>query len=170
MQNMQRRCRNIKGIMVSLLLVFLSSTSAAPIAGGSSRKTTFDGRFNTRCSAWGQDMRKELCVVSFIRLISVPEKYNHRMISVTGFIVKSFGRVVLFPNRERYEADIGIEGIELMGKLNMDKSLVGRLDDGVFPVMVTGTFDATYLGPDILRLGAITNIVGIRPVLQIPER
>lgn len=170
MQGMRRRSLSMKAVAISLGLILSPAASTWAGTGHTPGKMTADGRFNTRCFAWGQDIHKELCQVSFIRLVSFPEKYDQRMISVTGFVIKSFGRVVLFPSRERYEAGINIEGVELMGELNMDKSLVGRLEEGVFPVMVTGTFDATYSGSDILRLGAITHIIGVRPVLQIPEK
>ena len=63
-----------------------------------------------------------------------------------------------------------LEGIELMGKLNMDKELVGKIDHGFFPVIVTGTFDATYLGPDTHRLGAMNDIKYIRSIVYIPEK
>lgn len=170
MRTMRRRCRETEVIFALLLLILASVMSVSANGADISGKTTFDGRFNTRCYAWAQDQQKELCEVSFFKLIATPEKYNHRMISVTGFIIKSFGGIVLFPTKERYDADVQIEGIELIGNLHIDKGLVKKINDGFFPVMVTGTFDATYLGADIHRLGAITDVISVTPVIHIPEK
>lgn len=153
-------------ILTSIAFALCTSVNAKGISG----KTTFDGRFNTECPVWGRDGKKELCEVSFFKLIAVPERYDKKMISLTGFIIKSFGRIVLFPNKMRYDANLQIEGVELVGKLDISRHLMRKIDKGFFPVMVTGTFDATYLGADVHKLGAITNVISIRPILHIPEK
>ena len=110
----------------------------------------------------------EMCEVSFYRLLSVPERYNGRLITVTGFLVKAFGRPVLFPNRQSYEADLQYEGIELVGNFEVDPKLVEKMDVGLFPVTVVGKFDARYEGTDIQRLGAVRDIYSVDLREKIP--
>lgn len=148
-----------------LVLFFSKSVFASPPS-----ESTFDGRFNSSCNAWLKEPRKRLCEVSFYRLISVPEKYNKKLIKLTGFLVNVFDRPVLFPNKSRYDADIQLEGIELVGNFKIDKNLYDKLDAGVFPVTVIGIFDATYEGADVVRLGAIKDVSSIIFREKIPER
>jgi hypothetical protein len=132
-------------------------------------KTTHDGRFKTRCHAWGADTSKELCEPSFHRLLAEPEHYHGKMVGLTGFLVEEFGRLVLFPSRQGYEDNVDAEGIEVTGAIERDKNgavvtHVPSVPDeisaqagagGVRPVYVVGTFDAKYTGAGAPRSGAI---------------
>lgn len=153
-------------LLLSALLLAqnLSAQTALP-------ERTHDGRFGTQCYAWGRDASRELCNVSFYKLIATPEKYDGRLVSVVGFIVKIFDQVVLYPSKERYEADVPVEGIELIGTSMdpEDQKVMAHLSQGLAPVMVLAVFDGKYAGSGIPRLGAFRNIVGIRYVPRIPE-
>lgn len=132
-------------------------------------RTTHDGRFKTRCDAWGIDRTKELCELSFFRLIAQPEQYHGRLVGVTGFLVEDFGRFVLFPNQGSYDAGIDVEGVEITGGVerNQNGVLVTHPPDipvevrqlaragGAYPVFVVGTFDAKHVGVSAARLGVI---------------
>ncbi|WP_153022947.1 hypothetical protein [Rhodanobacter thiooxydans] len=133
-------------------------------------KVSFDGRFGSQCIAFSRNSKEGVCIAPFQRVLVNPEKYNHKLISLTGFLVNSFGRPVLFPSSESYKSDMQFEGIELMGKLPLDKKVMDGMDKGVFPIRVVGIFDATYQGADVFRLGAIKNISSITLHQIIPER
>lgn len=131
--------------------------------------TTHDGRFQTRCQAWGADTSKELCTPSFCRLLAKPEQYHGKVVGLTGFLIEEFGHFVLFPSQDAYAANQDVDGIEITGLFERDKS--GRLithspdipdeirdsatSSGVQPIVVVGTFDAKYVGVDARRSGAI---------------
>lgn len=149
-----------------IILIWLSLL--APLAHAGS-KTTFDGRFGTQCTSWAKNPSKQLCTISFYKLISSPEKYHGRLINITGFLVDVFGRPVLFPSKSSYEGDIQIEGVELAGELNLDPVVKAHLSSGLFPVTVTGVFDAKYVGPDVPRLGELHDIVSVKYAPRIPE-
>ncbi len=74
---------------------------------------TPDGRFGTRCFDSDRDASHELCELSIYRLIAAPEKYNDRLVMVTGYLILVFGRPVLFPSRDSYESGVEVEGIRL---------------------------------------------------------
>ena len=154
---------------IILLSLAISTFFAGAINCKDFAKTTFDGRFSSRCNPWLRDNRFEMCEVSFYRLLSTPEKYDGRLITVRGFLIKVFGRPVLFPDERSYDADLQYEGIELAGKFNADQKLVKKMDVGAFPVTVVGRFDAHYEGPDIERLGAIRNVYSVELRSKIPE-
>ncbi|WP_256644876.1 hypothetical protein [Thermomonas paludicola] len=151
------------------LLVLLAIGGARWIAKSDVPNSTHDGRFDTRCNPWGDDASREFCEISFYSLIARPEQYHGRMIGVTGFLVKDFGKFVLFPSREHYEAGINVEGIEVIGAVRRDKGgevttqppvipqEISSLaqSGGVFPVYIVGLFDAKYLGTGSARLGAV---------------
>lgn len=150
-----------------ILLIFLLILT--PLLHAES-KTTFDGRFGTPCTSWAKNPSKQICTISFYKLISSPEKYQSEVINITGFLVNVFGRPVLFPSRNSYDGDIQIEGIELVGKLSLSQVVKAHLSSGLFPVTVTGTFDAKYVGPDVPRLGALHDIASIKYAPRIPEK
>lgn len=150
----------------ALLAAFcLASVSAQDIP-----KKSFDGRFGSRCFILDVRSGKEVCVIPFQRILATPERYHRKVISLTGFLVNSFGRAVLFPDSESYRSDMQLEGIELIGVFSLDKSVKAGMDKGVFPVTVVGVFDATYQGADIFRLGAMREISSVASYQIVHER
>ena len=105
--------------------------------------STSDGRFNTQCHPWGNDQSRELCRASFYRLIASPERYDGKLVAVTGYLTSIAGRVVLFPSESSFKASALSEGIEVIN-YDLPKTISGKLGDGVFPVMVVAVFDATF--------------------------
>jgi hypothetical protein len=156
-----------------LAVAMVCSMLAAAKCGGPAFSelpgTTHDGRFQTRCHAWGADTSKELCTPSFYRLLAKPEQYHGKVVGLTGFLIEQFGRFVLFPSQEVYAANQDAEGIEITGLIERDNS--GRLimhspdipdeiknsatTSGVQPITVVGIFDAKYVGVEPPRSGAI---------------
>lgn len=131
-------------------------------------RLTPDGRFGTRCYAWARDSSKELCTVPFGRLTAQAEEYNGRLIEVSGFLINVFDKPVLFENKQSYLADVDIEGIELLETSPIPNDIRDQLELGVFPVVVVGTFDATYVGTSEMRLGALANIQNVMRVVRMP--
>jgi len=128
---------------------------------------TVDGRFDTRCFSWGKDASRDFCETSFYRLLAAPEKYHGRLIGVIGFLVRVFDRPVLFVNRDSYEAGAEYEGVALVD-VEIPGDIKGRLDDGVWPVLVVGEFDAKYTGIQIPRLGALRKIQSVAVMKRLP--
>lgn len=157
--------------MTNLFLMMVAFAFwAGDVAAKDAAKATFDGRFNSKCYGHTLGVSGEVCDVSFYRLLAFPEKYNNKYVRVTGFLVNVFGRTILFLDKSRFDADMQIEGIELKGKFDIEKDLLEKLDVGVFPVVVVGLFDATYEGPDVKRLGAISDIKSVSLVEKISEK
>lgn len=129
---------------------------------------TPDGRFNSRCMSWGNEVSREFCTVSFYRLLATPEKYHDRLIAVTGYLIKLFNRPVLFVNRNSYEADADYEGIVLIDAKIPDE-IKSKMNEGVWPVVVVGVFDAKYTGAQVHRLGALRDIQNIALVEKYPS-
>jgi len=168
---MNRFSQRLTWRLLAVALV-LSMLAAAKLSGptfSELQRTTHDGRFKTRCHAWGADTSKELCTPSFYRLLAEPEQYHGKVVGLSGFVIEEFGDFVLFPSREAYAGNQDAEGIEITGPFERDKG--GRLityapdvpdeirdsakSGGAHPIFVVGTFDAKYTGGDIPRSGAI---------------
>jgi hypothetical protein len=94
------------GLMLTLM-IYVSSRAAEPGATPGNRTTTPDGRFNTPCDWRGG---RELCIVSFYRLIANPERYHGKLIAVTGYLRMAAGNVVLFPNELSFTGEANGEG------------------------------------------------------------
>lgn len=131
---------------------------------------TVDGRFGTKCRLWEKGFAEEICIVSFVKLIANPERYDGRLVLTTGFIINSFGTPILYMNEASYNGDLSVEGIELIGQLNIVDGIESQLDIGIFPVTVVGHFDAHYEGFNIDRLGALRDISHIIYSPRITEK
>lgn len=153
------------GLLCSLLAV----ATLDSLAFSDLPKTTHDARFETRCHPWGADTAKELCTPSFYRLLAEPEQYHGKIVGLTGFFIEEFGSFVLYPSQQAYAGNQGVDGIEITGLIERDKSgsLITHSPDipdeimdsarsrGVDSVFVVGKFDAKAIGVDIPRSGAI---------------
>jgi hypothetical protein len=128
---------------------------------------TPDGRFTSRCIAWGNDSNREFCKVSFYRLIATPEKYHGRLIGVVGFMITLFGEPVLFVNHDSYWANLDYEGVTLIGA-DIPNKLKAKIKNGVRPILVVGVFDANYIGTQIPRLGALRDIQIVTLLEHLP--
>lgn len=156
--------------MKKYLFVLLVSFCSVIVPAQEIPKISFDGRFGSKCLSLSGDPKREICVIPFQRVLVNPERYNNKVISLTGFLVKSFDRPVLFPDEASYRSDMQMEGIELMGKFLVEKDVDLHLDNGISPVTVIGVFDATYQGGNMFRLGAMKNISSVTLNKIIPER
>jgi hypothetical protein len=105
-------------VVASALLVLGQGFPADAQSSNSGSKSTPDGRFNTACFPWGEDSSRELCRVSFYRLIASPERYDGKLIAVSGYLRRVFGRPVLFPGKSSFEASAQTEGLETYGLLS----------------------------------------------------
>ena len=152
------------GLIGSFSEVFASDSG---VVKNLSSKTP-DGRFDSRCMSWGNDVTREFCTVSFYRLLAAPEKYHDRLIGVTGYLIKLYNRPVLFVNRSSYEAEADYEGIALIDAKIPDE-IKDKINDGVWPVLVIGVFDAKYTGIKIHRLGALRDIQNIALIEPSPS-
>jgi hypothetical protein len=121
--------------------------------------TSPDGRFNTLCDAPGTPAAAQICEVPFARLIATPERFDGRVVMVTGYLILSANALVLFPDKESFDASLDVEGIDLGAFAWKNRNKARR---GLWPVTVSGRFDARYLGAGgIPRLGRLTEIKGI---------
>lgn len=142
----------MKSVLLACMLLILSLPSNVTAAD-----QTADGRFDTQCRPPpGRD--EGLCLVSFSRLMARPEDYDGKKVQLTGFVIRTFGRYVIFPSRLSYEAIIPGEGIELQGDLDVDPGFNEDITAGHFPVRISGVFDAHYEGPWPIRLGALSRV------------
>lgn len=137
-------------MMLPALVVMIALAACAT-------ERTPDGRFGTQCRPPpGKEVG--LCLVSLYRLIARPELYHQRRVEITGYVVHTFDRYVIFPSRASYELNIPGEGVELLGELDIDPGFEGDINGGHSPVRVSGVFDAHYEGPGPARLGALTHV------------
>jgi hypothetical protein len=77
---------------------------------------------------------------------------------VTGFLVNYLGHLVLFPNRQSYEARISEDGVILNAEIPKKASLRGDLRQGVWPTIVVGEFDARCSGGMVEFSGCFNKI------------
>lgn len=131
---------------------------------------TPDGRFNTLCYEGGRRASwKELCSVSFYRLIAVPEQYHGRPVAVSGYLIRVFGNPLLFPNESSYNASALSEALEIMDS-EIPESVRQHLDEGVPGVLVVGVFDAKYSGKGAWPLlGAIKHVYNLEQLQRFPS-
>jgi hypothetical protein len=149
------------------ILAFRCGVAAETESSKGSRMTTPDGRFDTACFPWGEDSSRELCRVSFYRLIASPERYDGKLIAVSGYLRRVFGKPVLFPNQASFEAGAQSEGIELMAA-SIPRELREKLDTGVPAVLVVGVFDGKYIGNALPMLGALRSIHNVQALVPLP--
>jgi hypothetical protein len=144
--------------------------AAESISESRSSSRTPDGRFNTLCLEGGRrGAWKELCSVSFYRLIAVPERYHGRPVAVSGYLIRVFGNALLFPSESSYHASALSEALEIMDA-EIPKSVRGHLDEGVAGVLVVGIFDARYVGKGAWPLlGAIKQTYNVEQLLRLPS-
>ena len=118
--------------------------------------TTPDGRFGTRCTPWGPYPFREMCQVSFYRLLANPEQYDGRLVGLQGLLINALDQPMLFVNRQSYDTGNPGEGILVDGEIPPEfKEFMGT---GIFPAIVIGVFDAKYLGNGVPVLGALRKI------------
>jgi hypothetical protein len=125
-----------------------------------------DGRFGTRCYPWSGDTSRDLCEVSFYRLIATPERYDGQLIALTGFLISVFDDPTLFASRDAYTANVQVDGVFVDGEIPRD--MRSRLKNGVYPILVVGVFDAKYSGRSLPALGALRKIERIAPAVPPP--
>lgn len=154
---------NILPLFASLILVCGVSVSSArefTEKASDSTKPTVDGRFDTRCASSRTDASRELCYVSFYRLVASPERYHGKWVAVSGYLTQVSGRAVLFPNESSRKANALSEGIVLLDA-KIPRQIESRLD-GLVAVSVSGIFDARYEGWIAYPvLGALKDVVNV---------
>lgn len=146
------------------LFLFYAFSSVAFEAGGRKVRTV-DGRFGTECIQWIANPSRDICYVSFYRIISTPERYDKRLVKLSGFLIKMFGQYVLFPSKDSYESGVDLDGVGIMNSDSVPKSLAQKADVGLFPVTVIGVFDAKYGGDGnspLMLLGALKDVEVIK--------
>ncbi len=155
------------GVCVVALL-FAAALVLRPADGESSVAIkTPDGRFGSECYPWVGDTSRELCDVPFARLVARPEDYHGRLISITGFLVSDFGKLVMYPSKETYLAAAEIEGLELFTDSDLPEEIDLSIAEGAFPVYVIGVFDAKHAGGSIARFGALREIKSLVKVKRL---
>src|SRR5689334_11868560 len=127
---------------VAGLLFLITAAHADPVTDMTlKRNISPDGRFRTQCYDRGLSRTSsELCTLSFYRLLARPEDYHNRNIAVVGLLASYAGQTALFANRESFKAGITENGI-LIGA-EIPPKLQKELKTGIWPVMVSGVFDA----------------------------
>jgi len=145
------------------IFIFLVSGSFSLIASEVSnhQSRTVDGRFGTGCMQWIGDSSRDICYVSFYRIIATPERYDKKLIKLSGFLIKMFDQYIIFPSRDSYESGVDLDGIRVMNSDSVPKSLAQKASKGLFPVTVIGVFDAKYGGDGnspLMLLGSLKDV------------
>jgi hypothetical protein len=135
-----------------------------PALGQDNTKTP-DGRFGTACyddPSWA----RELCQIPFARLLATPERFNGRLIAVTGYLRSVNGVLMLFPNRESFDAFAVVERVVIQGDIAAD--IQRDAQGGLWPVVCVGVFDARYTGTQLPALGALHDVQSVVKVKPNP--
>jgi hypothetical protein len=149
--------RNSCTAVLATILIIVAS------AGYAAQTESPDGRFGTRCRP---RQAGDVCEVSFFRLLAVPERYDGKVVAVTGFLINVFSQPTLFPSRESYNSNVPVEGIFVDGPIPTD--IREHLQNGIAPVFIVATFDAKFQGNDFPRLGALRKVFKITMALDPP--
>jgi len=155
MNNLKKYCWIV---VVFLLPVRVFGDSDLPLK-------TPDGRFGTSCYVISGISKEELCEVPFARLLATPERYDGKIVRVTGYLINikssPYGSLMLFANKSSFDSGAEIEGIILRdGKI--PKKMEKKINSGVWPVYVIGRFNAKYDNDDgVYRLGRMEEIIRI---------
>lgn len=99
--------------------------------------------------------------VSIINLISTPEKYDGKLVSVKGFLIVAFENTVLFLHKEDLENGISKNGI-WVNILRTDLNNL-KLECDYKYARIVGTFNARSKGHMGAYSGSIVNIQLISP-------
>lgn len=145
-------------IALSADLFSMKAIGSTQLTNQQTERASPDGRFNTNCDKWLKNEAKELCIVSMYRLIAVPEKYDKRLVEITGYLYEESGRWFIYPSQQSFANFLTVESVELfhIPQLKFDpRSASGK---NLNCVVVVGVFDATYTGDTLVRLGAIRQI------------
>lgn len=132
-------------------------------------KETHDGRLNTSCPRDTKNVSLKACTPSFYRVLAAPEQYHGKIITLTGFLIREFDRYFLFPNKQSYENGQDVDSIEITGIVEskeegtfityvpeVPEKIKSQVDkDGLSAVLVSGIFDARYVGNSAPRAGVI---------------
>ena len=120
-------------------------------------KGSEDGRFGSKCTA-STLFGRSVCGVPFARLIASPERYQRRVVAVTGFLVATGqGHQSLYPSEDSYRNMGEYERVEI--GTGVPDAIRAKLAQGVW-VRVIGEFDGTYAGQP-WGLGAIGQVMDI---------
>ena len=120
---------------------------------------TSDGRYGTKCY-YTRQHSGDLCQVSFYALLAAPERYHGRHLAVAGYLIQISDRLVLFASKQSYESGVEGEGIALLDA-KLSPQLKSQVQQGVWPMVVAGTFDAKFSWDLHPRLGAMRNIFNV---------
>lgn len=150
--------------MLALLVAWVVAGEKSAVTFNELGEKTPDGRFGTQCAGITGKFRN-VCDVSFYRLLAETERYHGRPVSLSGFLVEIDGDLVLFPNQESYVNGAHIDGVQLQGRGAEDSALKARAARGLKGATATGYFDAHFTGSGMWRSGALRNVqhVGVMP-------
>ncbi len=141
-----------------IVIVLLLSTKA--LADSELAPKTPDGRFGTPCYTI-TGLGGEICEVPFARLLATPERYDGKVIRVTGYLINVYASPVLFANKSSFESGADIEGITLRGA-KIPEKMKKKINSGIWRVYVVGKFNAKYDNDDkIYRLGSLEEIISV---------
>lgn len=107
--------------------------------------------------------------VSIVQLIATPEKYDHKMVLVTGFLRLEFEGDAIYLHEDDYRHAILKNGLMVVTNPKIDME-AGKLN--LHYVVLEGTFDANNHGNMGLNSGTIRNITfaGISPTRNPDHR
>ena len=137
-------------------------------------KITVDGRFGSKCFNYGggsSGSKVGVCDISFYKLIATPEVFNKNDISITGYLISSFGDLVLFPSKSSYLGGKDVEGVKLGPPFKISNKILKAAKNGIYPIRVIGYFNAHYGGSRTSppRLGLLSGIKDVAFSQRIPS-
>ena len=103
----------------------------------------------------GFSASEEPTFVSLIQLIANPEKYEHKLIAVTGFLQLEFESSRMYLGREDFQNQLVANSICIESNSAMDKE-ADKLNQTY--VVVFGTFSSSHCGTDNFKMGRVAHI------------
>lgn len=107
--------------------------------------------------------------VSIVQLIATPEKYDHKVVQVMGFLRLEFEGDAIYLHEDDYRHAIFKNGLRVVTNPKIDMT---ARELNLHYVVLAGTFDADNQGNMGLNSGTITNItyIGICPTRDPEHR
>lgn len=143
------------------LIIIISLLSKNVLGDSLLQQKTPDGRFGTSCYTFNNFGGKEVCEVPFVRLLTTPEKYDGKIIRVTGYLINVHGSPVLFANKSSFDSGVDMEGLALK-EVKIPQKIKRKINSGIWPVYIVGKFNAKYDNDDkTYRLGRMEEIMSM---------
>lgn len=133
--------------LAKAIILLAATVGTLPIASASDNGDLFCGRRNVA----GRES-VEVCQLPIERLLAAPEKYDGKLVRVTGWLVWHNERYVLYGSRDRFLGSAGEGGVPMLGVGLPDEIQErAKTEGGAYGVTIVATFE---LGPSAKVTGS----------------